>query len=317
MSIQNENNDSQKIDSRIDQVEDILLQFGVRSDLVESLKEESGSIDGDDSDDIKVNYSREFEDLFGFYTDALAILEPKTTTILKTNSAFTDLTGMLPENLVGSRVGDMARYTGHSFEQVSENIEKAAVDGYNNFELLARDILLNTFNAQVRLKPIFLEGKTYILNAVIDQSKESVLRHRLVALQNERRELENAKLMYARLSYIANAVPLALWSCDVSGSITFCNSRFLEITGLGEHNCDLWQELIHPEDQSAFRREWTRSMNTGATIEYEFRMARMPARKLKQVDYHWYQLKALSTRDENGKVCEWIGSLNEIVRTSF
>lgn len=158
MSTPDKDPKSTGIIGRIKQVESILRQFGVSRDLLREMSELQER-QSRRTRRAKVHYSREFDDLFGFSTDALTILEPETTVILKTNGAFTDITGMSSEHLVGTRMGDMTKYSGHSLEQVVENLQKATVDGFNNFELLAKDLLMNSFTAEVRLKPISLKEK--------------------------------------------------------------------------------------------------------------------------------------------------------------
>jgi diguanylate cyclase (GGDEF)-like protein/PAS domain S-box-containing protein len=78
------------------------------------------------------------------------------------------------------------------------------------------------------------------------------------------------------------------------------SGAFLEqYKGLG------WLESIHPDDRPRVRAEWEgpKAADDFKSVEYRLRRGS---------DYRWVHARALPVRNDDGSICEWIGSLTDI-----
>jgi PAS domain S-box-containing protein len=111
------------------------------------------------------------------------------------------------------------------------------------------------------------------------------------------REREN------QLNWLTETVPGLLWCADSRGRIEYVNRRAEEYTGRWRHELrkNGWFDLLHPEDETATRRAWRRSLKTGAAYDSVHRFRALDG------TYRWFQCKATAMRNANGKIVKWYG----------
>ena len=122
------------------------------------------------------------------------------------------------------------------------------------------------------------------------------------------RAREALRVSEARYRFLAEAIPVQIWTAKPDGSLDYVSQRVADYFGttveqvLGEG----WQNVIHPDDLPDVVKRWTASLGTGDPYEVEFR--------LRSADgaYRWYLGRALAQRDAGGSVVGWFGTNTDI-----
>ena len=161
------------------------------------------------------------------------------------------------------------------------------------------------------------EGRS-ILGVVVtfrDISEQQFAEAQTARLQGEREaraEAENARealrASEARYRFMAEAIPVQLWTAQPDGAFDYVSQRVADYFGttvehvLGEG----WQNVIHPDDLPGVVARWTASLQSGAPYEVEFRL------RNHEGAYRWYLGRALAQRDADGKIVQWFGTNTDI-----
>ncbi|MBA3707322.1 MAG: PAS domain S-box protein [Planctomycetes bacterium] len=112
----------------------------------------------------------------------------------------------------------------------------------------------------------------------------------------------------ARYRTVTEMGPQIIWTATGEGSVDYFNSRWYRFTGrtpessLGDH----WIDAVHPEEASDIRKGWQVSLHSGEDPNLEFRL------RGEAGSYRWFQVNALSVRDDAGRIVRWFGSLSDI-----
>jgi PAS domain S-box-containing protein len=105
-----------------------------------------------------------------------------------------------------------------------------------------------------------------------------------------------------------DAMPQLGWMASPDGTLEYLNRRAAEYAGLAVD--DLlgwdWGWVVHPDDLPGTLAAWTRSVQTGAPHEVEFRLRRHDGR------FRWFLTRAEPTRDADGRVTRWFGTCTDI-----
>ncbi len=110
-------------------------------------------------------------------------------------------------------------------------------------------------------------------------------------------------------SFLADNIPVIVWTSEPNGTISYCNRRWYNYTGLTFEETKVvgWQYLIHPEGQARVLDEWTTCVKTGVRFETEVRIKRGDDNL-----YRWHLAQALPFKDSQGNITIWIGTLTDI-----
>ena len=161
------------------------------------------------------------------------------------------------------------------------------------------------------------EGRT-ILGVVVtfrDITEQQFAETQTARLQGEREaraEAEAARealrASEARYRFLAEAIPVQIWTARPDGSLDHVSQRVADYFGttvdqvLGEG----WQNVIHPDDLPGVLARWTASLQSGAPYEVEFRL------RHRDGAYRWYLGRALAQRDDSGNIVQWFGTNTDI-----
>lgn len=118
--------------------------------------------------------------------------------------------------------------------------------------------------------------------------------------QEAERELRRREERYRSL---AESIPMPLWTCGPTGTITFVNDLWRERYGL---DLDLpsavrWRKHFHPEDREGAQSEWARCLKTSTPYSYRCRL------HVVGQGYRWH-LCIATPQFAAGEVSEWIGT---------
>jgi PAS domain S-box-containing protein len=109
--------------------------------------------------------------------------------------------------------------------------------------------------------------------------------------------------------FLADFIPQLVWFTDPAGYHTFFNKRWIDFTGYTLADSvgpDMWNNLLHPDDQARARQVWGHSLATGEFYEIEYRF------KGKDGQYRWFLGQASPQYDEQGRIRQWFGTCTDI-----
>lgn len=112
----------------------------------------------------------------------------------------------------------------------------------------------------------------------------------------------------AKFRLLANSMPQQVWTTDETGRLNYFNETAFDFTGISQKELDSfdWFENIHPDDLEENTRRWKLSLSTGKEFYSEHRF------KNRQGEYRWHLSRALSQKNEAGKIIMWIGTSTDI-----
>jgi len=128
-------------------------------------------------------------------------------------------------------------------------------------------------------------------------------------------ELEETKLAAVaregaqRYSFLADTVPLIIWSARPDGGLDYYNEAWFTYTGLtlDEAKDWGWGAVVHPDDLQPCIERWTHSFTTGENFETEVRLKRAADGACR-----WHLIRSLPRRDGEGRIVQWVGTCADI-----
>jgi PAS domain S-box-containing protein len=107
---------------------------------------------------------------------------------------------------------------------------------------------------------------------------------------------------------IIDSIPGPIALLRKSGDVDMVNRHLLEYFGTTIEKAMKWgtNDLVHPEDLPHVVDGFTRSVESGAPYENEYRLRRSDG------VYRWFQGRALPLRDANGQIVRWCVLLTDI-----
>lgn len=107
---------------------------------------------------------------------------------------------------------------------------------------------------------------------------------------------------------LTNNMPQKITNADAEGNVIFFNQQWIDDTGLtfDELVAYGWVKAIHPDDLELTVNTWKHSVATGDVFDMECRIQN------KEGDYRWHLSRAVSVKDETGKIIMWVGSNTDI-----
>ncbi|KAJ9648550.1 hypothetical protein H2199_001405 [Coniosporium tulheliwenetii] len=111
-----------------------------------------------------------------------------------------------------------------------------------------------------------------------------------------------------QFEYIANLIPIMVWTTTPSGEHDWFSQRWYDYTGLTEEKSlgQGWQLPFHPEDMPATGARWNHSLQTGDEYITEYRCQRHDG------EWRWMLGRAVPFLDEDGKIVKWFGTCSDI-----
>ncbi|OGX86038.1 hypothetical protein BEN47_13770 [Hymenobacter lapidarius] len=112
-----------------------------------------------------------------------------------------------------------------------------------------------------------------------------------------------------QFTFLADVIPQLVWITDPTGFHTYFNQRWTDFTGFTLADSvgpDMWNNLLHPDDQARAREVWGRSLATGVDYNIEYRF------KARDGSYRWFLGQALPRRGDDGQVIAWFGTCTDI-----
>ncbi|MET1055743.1 MAG: PAS domain-containing sensor histidine kinase, partial [Pedobacter sp.] len=119
-------------------------------------------------------------------------------------------------------------------------------------------------------------------------------------------DYKNTQLQIAirELEFLANSVPVVVWTSDPQGQLDYINQRWQEKSPLPIQRAlgNGWAETIHPDDEKRAWAAWRTSLKSGVPYQIEFRLLD------KFGAYRWWMVRAIALKDEHDRIIKWYGS---------
>lgn len=144
-----------------------------------------------------------------------------------------------------------------------------------------------------------------LLNRVVWATKE-LQRNADINLRLERMAHVEAEAKH--FHNITDLMPDIMWTASADGSIDWYNKRWYDYTGLtaGQTLGWGWVPVIHADDITRTRKDWTESIRLGINYNTEYRFRRCDG------EYRWHMGRAFPVRDTEGEVQRWVGECIDI-----
>jgi PAS domain S-box-containing protein len=113
----------------------------------------------------------------------------------------------------------------------------------------------------------------------------------------------------ARYRFLANAIPVQVWTATPEGALDYVSDRAAAYFGktgdgvIGEQ----WLTVLHAEDVASTTERWMHSVRTGEPYEVEFRLW-----SAEHAAYRWHLGRAVPQHDSRGAVIRWFGTNTDI-----
>jgi PAS domain S-box len=128
-------------------------------------------------------------------------------------------------------------------------------------------------------------------------------------LEDKVRERTNELLLSREhFKFMADNIPVIVWTARPDGNFDYYNKRWYEYTGktFEESKGSGWQSVVHPDDLAPSLIAWDHSIKTGEPFKVE-------DRKLgKDGVYHWHLGHALPFRNNSNEIVAWFGICTNI-----
>jgi PAS domain S-box-containing protein len=100
-----------------------------------------------------------------------------------------------------------------------------------------------------------------------------------------------------------------VWTALPDGLVDYVNERWYQFTGFNHDvpNSREWYRVVHPDDRNRSLEIWQESLRNGNPYDMEFRFW-----DRRESCWRWFVGRAISVRDDHGKIIKWFGSCTDI-----
>ena len=146
-------------------------------------------------------------------------------------------------------------------------------------------------------------------NKQLEEARLAVTRinERLEELVAER--TEELFLSREHFKFLADNIPVIVWTTGPDGNRDYLNKQWHEYTGLDldQSKGSGWQKALHPDDVIPTIDAWKEAIEKQKTFEAEYRLKRAG-----DGCYRWHLAKGEPFKDEDGNVIAWFGTSTDI-----
>lgn len=231
--------------------------------------------------------------LFETAQDAILILEEASGKIMDANPFVIDLLGYSLDELVGKELWQIGLFS--DMDESKAAMQRLRETGYIRYE----DMPLQTKRGQ-RVEVEFVSN-SYLVGEL------KVIQCNIRDITDRKWAEDAARISAQRFQFLAESMPIIIFTAKPSGEIDYCNRQLTEFTGLPcEEVCKGGRApFTHPDEAEEDDRLWRSSIESGEPFQLESRFRRADG------VYRWHLTRAAAMRDAGGIVI-WVGSSTDI-----
>ncbi len=203
------------------------------------------------------------------------------------------------------------RYTDSDVELAQDLADRAAIAVDNariHREAIQARIQLEEQALELELQAMQLQDAMSELESANEAMHESATE---LEVQSEELQRTNEALGASEAEYrfLADAIPVQVWTADASGALDYVSNDVAEYFGRSAEQVigDGWLGVLHPEDVGPTVARWTHALTTGEPYEAEFRLWSHG-----HGEHRWHLARAIPLRDSDGTIVKWFGSNTDI-----
>ncbi|HEY0676732.1 MAG TPA: chemotaxis protein CheB, partial [Chitinophagaceae bacterium] len=108
--------------------------------------------------------------------------------------------------------------------------------------------------------------------------------------------------------FLAESMPLIVWTATPEGELNFLNKEFEKFTGTSVKDGQEWgwEKLIYPEDLPELNMRWHHALQHRKSFACEIRLRRYDG------EYCWHIVKANPKKNNEGHLLLWVGTFSDI-----
>ncbi len=112
----------------------------------------------------------------------------------------------------------------------------------------------------------------------------------------------------AQRNFLAQAMPLSVWTASKEGTITFLNPVFSRYTGIESDRLEVpgWSSVVHEADKAELKNRWQHALEIRSDFDVELRIRR------KDGMYRWQLVRAKARIEEDQHLNFWVGTNTDI-----
>ncbi len=232
--------------------------------------------------------------LFETAQDAILILDEESGTIIDANPFVIDLLGYSLAELVGKELWEIGLFSDKNESQAA--MKQLKKKGYIRYE----DMPLETKLGK-RVEVEFVSN-----SYMVDDQK--VIQCNIRDITDRKWAEQAARISGERFRFLAEAMPLMIFTATPGGEIDYVNRQLTEFTGLrGEDVCRSGRmAFAHEDEVEEHGRRWLHSIESGEPFQHECRFRGGDG------TYRWFLTRASAMRDADGEITIWVGSSTDI-----
>ncbi|HEU4522733.1 MAG TPA: PAS domain S-box protein, partial [Thermoanaerobaculia bacterium] len=232
--------------------------------------------------------------LFETAQDAILILEEASGKIMDANPFVMNLLGYSLDELVGKELWEIGLFSDRDQSRAAmSDLQKS---GYIRYE----DMPLQTKRGQ-RVEVEFVSN-SYMVGDL------KVIQCNIRDITDRKWAEEAARVSGVRFRFLAEAMPIMIFTATPDGRIDYVNRQLTDFTGMtSEEICAVGNLTF--ADADGFKehsQRWEQSMGSGAPFVHECRFRNVRG------EYRWFLTRASALRDAAGAITLWIGSSTDI-----
>jgi PAS domain S-box-containing protein len=232
--------------------------------------------------------------LFETAQDAILILDESSAKIMDANPFLTDLLGYSLDELLGKELWEIGLFSDKTESQAAmENLKDAGYIRYENMPLETK---------QGKSVEVEFVSNSYMVGG------EKVIQCNIRDISDRKGAEEATRISNERFRFLAESMPLMIFTATPSGEIDYVTRSFAEFTGLdaaAAFDAGSWS-FTHDDEIAEHARRWRHSMETGDAFQHECRF------RSGDGVYRWHLTRASAMRNEDGNIISWIGSSTDI-----
>jgi PAS domain S-box-containing protein len=232
--------------------------------------------------------------LFETAQDAILILEEESGTIIDANPFVVDLLGYSLHELVGRQLWEIGLFSDKDESKAA--MEQLKLEGYIRYE----DMPLETKQGK-RVEVEFVSNSYMVGDLKVIQCNIRDI--------TDRKWAEEAALVSSeRFRFLAEAMPLMIFTAAPNGDVDYVNRQLTEFTGLSGEEVYKSGRMVfaHEDEVQEHTRRWRHSIETGDPFQHECRFRKDDG------TYRWFLTRASAMRDADGNITVWVGSSTDI-----
>ncbi|MDB4977614.1 MAG: Sensor protein [Myxococcaceae bacterium] len=135
-----------------------------------------------------------------------------------------------------------------------------------------------------------------------------IVTEQVLARQELERALQRAESSEAQFRELVETFPQLAWEVRPDGSVSFCNRRWYDYTGLRPEDVERsgWLGVLEASEAANVLACWRQALTTGRMFELEFRLRGADG------SYRWFLTRAIPLRDAGGTIVRWVGTNTDV-----